>query len=342
MTIQQALAELALGRDLRQQDIAAVFGVIMEGQASPAQIGGLLMALRCKGETAEEIAGAAQAMRARALRCACPEVDTAVDTCGTGGDGSGHVNISTIAAIVAAAAGARVAKHGNRAQSSKSGSADVLAALGVTIEAPVAVAERCLAELGIAFLFAPAFHAATRHAAAARKELGTRTIFNLLGPLTNPAGVRNQIVGVFAEVWCEPVAAALGQLGSRCAYVIHGHGGIDEIATRGPTRMALWEETRGAVTTLETTPADFGLADHDPAGLAGGDAAFNANVARAVLSGDGGAVRAAVLMETAVALTAAGIASDFRDGVERGAAAIDSGAASTTLARWVSLSGGAA
>jgi anthranilate phosphoribosyltransferase len=342
MELRDAIARVVAGADFTRDEIAAVFGAIMEGQATPAQIGALLIGLRLKGETAEEIAGAARAMRERARSLACPDPDTAVDTCGTGGDGSGSVNVSTIAAIVAAAAGARVAKHGNRAQSSRSGSADVLEALGVTIEAPTEVIERCLAECRIGFLFAPAFHAATRHAAGPRRELGTRTIFNLLGPLTNPAGVRNQIVGVFSAEWCEPVADALGKLGARRAFVVHGAGGIDEIAVRGATVVAEWFADAGAVRVREVTPADFGLAEADPAGLAGGDAADNAAITRRVLAGEAGAVRNAAVMEAAVALHAAGVAGDFREGAERAAAAIDRGDAERTLSQWAALSGGGA
>ncbi|HTM22702.1 MAG TPA: anthranilate phosphoribosyltransferase, partial [Kofleriaceae bacterium] len=266
----------------------------------------------------------------------------AIDTCGTGGDGSGTVNVSTIAAVVVAAAGGRVAKHGNRALSSRSGSADVLEALGVVIDAAVPVIERCLDEARIGFLFAPAFHAATRHVGGPRRELGTRTIFNLLGPLTNPAGVGNQLVGVFSGDWVEPVAEALGRLGARRALVVHGAGGLDEIAVRGPTRMAVWDAERGAVELREIGPADFGLAEADPAGLAGGDAAHNAGVARAVLAGAPGPVRTAVLMEAAAALHACALAADFREGAERAAAAIDAGDAARTLELWVKLSRGEA
>jgi anthranilate phosphoribosyltransferase len=294
-----------------------------------------------KGETAEEIAGAARAMRAHATPIACADRERAVDTCGTGGDGSGTVNVSTIAAIVAAAAGAVVAKHGNRAQSSRSGSADVLEVLGVAIDAPVAIAERCLGEVGIAFLFAPAYHAATRHVGGARRELGTRTIFNLLGPLTNPAGVRNQVVGVFDGRWCQPVAEALGKLGARRTFVVHGAGGLDEVAVRGPTRVADWDEALGGVTVYEVTPARFGLDEADPAGLAGGDATANAAIVRQTLAGAPGAVRIAVLMEASLALVAAGIARDFVEGAERAAAAIDDGRAAATLERWAALSKGA-
>ena len=338
MEIKQAIARVVSGSDLSADEITEVFGIIMEGQATPAQIGGLLIGLRMKGETPDEIAGAARAMRSRAAPFECADPENAVDTCGTGGDGSGTVNVSTLAAIVAAAAGARVAKHGNRALSSKSGSADVLEALGVKIDAPAAVAERCLREVGVAFLFAPAFHAATKHAMGPRRELGTRTIFNLLGPLTNPAGVRNQIIGVFHPSFCEPAARALGQLGSRRVYIVHGEGGLDEIAVRGKTLVAEWDEAVGEVRTHEVTPQDFGLQDADPAGLAGGDAVENAAIARRILGGETGAARNAVIMEAAVALRAAGVVGDFRAGAEAAAEAIDSGKATDTLARWVAVS----
>ena len=337
MQLGEAIAKVVDGSDLSSDEITDVFGRIMEGEATPAQIGGLLIGLRMKGVTADEIAGAARAMRSRATPIRCPDPETAVDTAGTGGDGSGTVNVSTLAAIVAAAAGARVAKHGNRALSSRSGSADVLEQLGVKIDASVQVAERCLAEINIAFLFAPAFHAATRYAAGPRKELGTRTMFNLLGPLTNPAGVKNQIIGVFDPSWCEPVARALGKLGSRRVFVVHGEGGLDEIAVRGPTVVAELAAS-GDVTITEVTPADFGVDETDPAGLAGGDAAHNAAIARRVLAGETGAVRAAVVMEAAVALTAAGAAGDFRAGAERAAEAIDTGGATRTLQAWAALS----
>jgi anthranilate phosphoribosyltransferase len=344
MTVQQAIAAVVDGRDLGADEIAAVFDTIMRGEATPAQIGGLLIALRMKGVTAEELAGAARAMRGRAVPFRAPDPDRSVDTCGTGGDSSGSVNVSTLAAIVTAAAGVPVAKHGNRALSSRSGSADVLEALGVNIEATPAVIAACMREVRIGFLFAPAFHAATRHAAGPRRELGTRTIFNLLGPLTNPAGVRNQIVGVFDGAWCAPVAEALGKLGARRAYVVHGEGGLDEIAVRGATRMAVWDEDVGRVDVREVRPADFGLGEADPAELAGGDAEHNAGVLRRVLDGAAGAVRNAAVMEAAVALCAAGAAGDpgdpgdLRQAAARAGEAIDSGAAAATLARWAELS----
>jgi anthranilate phosphoribosyltransferase len=338
MTVQQAIAAIVDGQDLSADQIAAVFETIMRGEATPAQIGGLLVGLRMKGVTAAELAGAARAMRACAVPFRAPEPERSVDTCGTGGDSSGSVNVSTLAAIVTAAAGVPVAKHGNRALSSRSGSADVLEALGVRIEAEPAVIAACLREVRIGFLFAPAFHAATRHAAGPRRELGTRTIFNLLGPLTNPAGVRNQIVGVFDGAWCVPVAEALGKLGARRAYVVHGAGGLDEIAVRGRTRMAIWDEQAGRVETRDVEPADFGLGDADPAELAGGDAAHNAAVIRRVLDGAPGAVRHAAVMEAAVALCAAGAAGDLREGARLAGEAIDSGAARVTLTRWAEVS----
>lgn len=340
MDIRQAIAHVTAGRDLTREQIAHVFGVIMEGQATPAQIGGLLVALKMKGETADEIAGAASAMRARALPIQCAERERAVDTCGTGGDGSGTVNVSTLAAMVAAGAGATVAKHGNRALSSRAGSADVLEALGVVIDAPVTVVEKCLREARIGFMFAPAFHAATRHAGGPRRELGTRTIFNLLGPLTNPATVGCQVVGVYDGAWCEPVARALGQLGSRRALVVHGDGGLDEIAVRGRTVMAEWDSARGDVVMREIGPADFGLAEADPAGLKGGDASDNAGAIRRVLDGEDGAIRTAAVMAASAALVACGLAGDLKAGAERAAEAIDRGEARSTLALWARLSQG--
>ncbi len=335
-----AIAKAVSGQDFSAAEISSVFGIMMEGKATPSQIGGLLIALRMKGVCSEEIAGAALSMRDRALAIECPDVDIAVDTCGTGGDGSGSVNVSTMAAIVTAAAGGLVAKHGNRALSSRSGSADVLEALGVGISTPVSVVEKCMREIGIGFLFAPDFHAATKHAAGPRRELGTRTIFNLLGPLTNPARARNQVIGVFAQSFCRPVAEALGQLGSRRIYVVHGEGGIDEIAVSGKTFVASYDEKDGQVRESELSPADFGLADEDPDGLQGGDARANAKFARELFAGSGGAGRSAVVMESAVALSACGVAADFREGAERAMAAIDGGKAAQVLSDLVALTGG--
>jgi len=277
--INRALA----GQHLSRAEMAEVIGQIMDGGATPAQIGGLLIALRAKGESVDEIVGAATAMRSRALPLACPRHEESIDTCGTGGDGSGTFNVSTLAAILIAACGGVVAKHGNRALSSRCGSADVLEALGIAIDSEPAAITRTIEVAGIGFAFAPKFHAATRHAAGPRKELGTRTIFNLLGPLTNPAHVRHQVVGVFDRKWCEPVAAALGALGVRRAVVVHGEGGFDEVAVRGETWAALWDGER--VTSHTLTTRSFGAHESDPAGLAGGDAAHNAGILRQVLAG---------------------------------------------------------
>jgi len=351
ITLQEAIARALDRRDLTRDEMAAVIGQIMDGAATPAQIGGLLVALRAKGEAVDELVGAATAMRARAVPLACPRLEQSIDTCGTGGDGAGTINVSTLAAILIAACGSVVAKHGNRAQSSRCGSADVLEALGVAIDADAAVVARCIAQAGIGFAFAPRFHAATRHAAAPRRELGTRTIFNLLGPLTNPAGVRHQVVGVYARAWCEPVAAALGALGLRRAAVVHGADGLDEIAVRGETHVALWSD--GAVRSVTLVPASFGLRDVDPAGLAGGDAAYNAGVVRAVLAGEGvgaGEPREAVLV--AAGMTAAlGLALLAPGALEldtlpacyaRAVATVRDGSAAAVLARWVAASQGAA
>lgn len=348
LDIKAAIARVSTGDHLSADEIAAVFGQIMDGAASPAQIGGLLVALRMKGETAAELAGAARAMRARATPLACPDPDRGVDTCGTGGDGAGTINVSTLAAIIVAASGGVVAKHGNRAQSSRSGSADVLEVLGVKVDAVPAVVERCMAEVGIGFAYAPAFHAATKHAAGPRKELGVRTLFNLLGPMTNPAQVRHQVIGVFDRAWCEPVAAALGQLGAKRVFVVHGDGGLDEVAVRGKTFVADWNANipgGGAVTTYELDGSAFGFEDVDPAGLAGGEATHNAGELRKVLAADGvaaGGVRraafVAAVMEAAMALVAIGAATDFHAGAGIAGYAIHSGAAAKVLASWARLS----
>jgi anthranilate phosphoribosyltransferase len=345
LDIKAAIARVSGGADLTADEIAGVFGSIMDGAATPAQIGGLLVALRMKGETADELAGAARAMRTRATPLACPDPERGVDTCGTGGDGAGTLNVSTLAAIVVAAAGGVVAKHGNRALSSRSGSADVLEVLGVKVDAAPPVVERCMAEVGIGFAFAPAFHAATRHAAGPRKELGVRTLFNLLGPMTNPAQVRHQVIGVFDRRWCEPVATALGRLGARRVFVVHGAGGIDEVAVRGATFVADWNAATGAVTTYDVDGGAFGFEDVDPAGLAGGEAVDNAAALRKVLAADGvrtGEARrapfVAAVMEAAMALVAIGAATDFHDGAGIAGYAIHSGAAARVLATWARLS----
>jgi anthranilate phosphoribosyltransferase len=336
-------------QDLSRAEMAEVFGQIMDGQATSAQIGGLLVALRAKGEAVEELVGAAAAMRSRATPLACPAPERGIDTCGTGGDGAGTINVSTLAAVLIAACGGVVAKHGNRALSSKCGSADVLEGLGVTTDAEPAVVERCMAVAGIGFAFAPRFHAATRHAAGPRKELGTRTIFNLLGPLTNPANVKHQVVGVYDARWCEPVAAALGALGLRRAAVVHGAGNLDEIAVRGDTHCAILDATEGLVHAISIAPRSFGVGEHDPAGLAGGDATHNAAVLRRVIAGhevDAGQRHEAVLV--AAAMTAAlGLEllepgtldlARLPDQYRRAAASVKNGTARLVLHKWREVS----
>jgi anthranilate phosphoribosyltransferase len=331
MDVAAAIARAVAGEHLSAEEMAAAIGRIMDGEATPAQIGAFLVALRMKGETVDEVVGAARAMRARAQRLRVPD-GVVVDTCGTGGDGRGTINISTLAAIVVAAAGVRVAKHGNRALSSKAGSADLLEALGVQVAAPVEVVERCLEEVGIGFLFAPAFHGATRHASAPRREIGVRTLFNLLGPLTNPAGARHQVIGLYDQKWIEPIARALGQLGSLRVMVVHG-GGMDEIAPAGETEVA--ELKDGEVRCYRLTPRDFGLDEEDPAGLAGGDVQENAAIARALLGGDKqGAARSAVVMAAAAALHIATNQSLY-DAARRAEKLLDDGSAAALLSRWV-------
>ena len=329
------LEKLQRQEDLTEAESAAAMGRIMDGEAPPAQVAGLLVALRQKGERPAEVVGFARAMRARAVPLSQPRPD-AFDTCGTGGDGAGTFNISTVAAIVVAACGVPVAKHGNRSASSRCGSADVFEALGVNIAAVPAVAEACLAEAGLAFLFAPTFHPSMRHAAPVRRELGVRTAFNLLGPLTNPAGARRQIVGVPRPELTELLARALGLLGSERAWVVHGADGLDELSTTGYTKVS---ETRGgAVRTFYLHPADVGLAKADPADLAGGDATENAMIARDVLDGATGPRRDIVLFNAGAALLVAGAVPSVSDGIARAAQAIDGGAARLALDRLVAIS----
>ncbi|HEX4456006.1 MAG TPA: anthranilate phosphoribosyltransferase [Kofleriaceae bacterium] len=333
-----AIARALDRRDLARDEMAEVFGELMDGHATPAQIGGLLVALRAKGEAIDELVGAATAMRARATPLVCPQPERGIDTCGTGGDGACTINVSTIAAVLLAANGAVVAKHGNRALSSRCGSADVLEALGVAIDAEPAIVERCMATAGIGFAFAPKFHAATRHAAGVRKELGTRTIFNLLGPLTNPAHVRHQVVGVYDRRWCEPVAAALGALGLRRAAVVHGHRGLDELEVAGATHVALWDGE--CVQSLTLSPRSFGLADVDPAGLAGRDIAHNARVMTGVLAGEvTGAPLHAAGMTAALGLALLdGALDDLPACYARAIAPTRDGSATRVLEHWATTS----
>jgi anthranilate phosphoribosyltransferase len=305
----------------------------MSGDATPAQIGGFLMALRVRGETVDEITAAARIMRAKALHIRAPA--GAIDIVGTGGDASGTLNISTGAALVVAGCGVPVAKHGNRALSSRAGAADVLVALGVDIDCDMALIERSIAEAGIGFMMAPRHHSATRHVAGPRVELATRTIFNLLGPLSNPAMVTRLLVGVFSKRWVEPMAQVLGKLGAEKAWVVHGCDGLDELTTTGPTCVAALEN--GTVRSFEVSPEDAGLFLANAADLKGGDGAYNAERMSAMLDGHEDAFRDVVCYTAAAALIVADRATSLRDGVKLAADAIDSGRARTALAKLVAI-----
>jgi len=327
------LGKVATGASLSREESAFVFEQMMSGEATPSQMGALLMGLRVRGETVDEIAGAVSTMRAKMLRVSAPA--GAVDVVGTGGDASGSYNISTCASLVVAGAGVPVAKHGNRALSSKSGAADVLAALGVRIDLDPAGIAQCIAEAGIGFMFAPTHHPSMRHVGPTRVELGTRTIFNLLGPLSNPAGVTRQMVGVFARMWIVPIAEVLATLGSERAFVVHGADGLDEITVCGATDVAALED--GRIRTFEITPEDVGLERHPLDALKGGDAAHNAAALWAVLEGSPGAYRDAAIFNAAAALHVAGHAADLKDGVAMARASIDTGAALARLERLVAV-----
>jgi anthranilate phosphoribosyltransferase len=326
--IQQALTDLLDGRDLSRDEARAVMGSIMDGEATPAQIGGFLVALRLKGETADEIAGCAEAMREHVLAVR-PQRDDLVDTAGTGGDGARTFNISTAAALVAAAAGAGVAKHGNRAVSSSSGSADVLEALGFSLELEPDRIERSIDELGFGFLFAPTHHPAMRHAAPVRRELATRTVFNVLGPLTNPAGARAQVVGVYAPELVETIAEVLLALGATRAFVVHGAGGVDELSPAGPNLVC--EVADGRVRRREIDPLELGIPRCAPGDLRGGSPDENAQTIREIFAGADGGRRDAVLLNAAGAIAAGGHAKDLRDGLDVAREALDSGAAGERL-----------
>jgi anthranilate phosphoribosyltransferase len=332
VTLLQAIQAVMQGQNLTRVEAGAAIEEMLTGTAPASQMAALLVALRMKGETPDEIAGAAQAMRARALRVEVP-LDRLIDTCGTGGDGAHTFNISTTSAFVAAAAGARVAKHGNRAASSKCGSADVLAALGAEVELSPAGVASCIEEVGIGFLFAPAHHAAMRHVGPVRKELGVRTLFNLLGPLANPAGVRRQVVGVPAPQFVTVLARTLAELGAERAFVVHGHGGLDEISTAGPTMVA--ETRNGSIRETQVTPEELGVAPAPVAELRGGDAPRNAELLINTLRGEKGPRRSAVLLNSAAAIAASGVCETLRDGVRLAEQAIDSGAALDRVERFV-------
>jgi anthranilate phosphoribosyltransferase len=333
--IQQALARLLDGHDLSREEAHGVMGSIMSGEATSAQIAGFLVALRAKGETADEIAGCAEAMREHAL-VVRPQRDDLVDTAGTGGDGAKTINISTAAALVAAAAGAGVAKHGNRAVSSASGSADVLEALGFNLELPPERIARSIDELGFGFLFAPTHHPAMRHAAPARRELAARTVFNVLGPLTNPAGARAQVVGVYSPELVPTIADVLVRLGATRAFVVHGAGGIDELSPAGPNVVC--EVVDGDVRTRNIDPLELGLEPSDPAELRGGSPQQNAAAIHAVFAGENGGRRNAILLNAAGAIAAAGNVEDLREGLELARDAVDSGAAAAQLQQLIAFS----
>jgi anthranilate phosphoribosyltransferase len=333
--IQAALSDLLDGRELGRERAREVMGEIMRGEATGAQIGGFLVALRLKGETADEIAGCAEAMREHVLPVR-PERDDLVDTAGTGGDGAQTINISTAAAIVAAAAGAGVAKHGNRAVSSASGSADVLEALGFELERPPERIAQSIDELGFGFMFAPSHHPAMRHAAPVRRELATRTVFNVLGPLTNPAGARAQVIGVYSRSLVRTIAEVLAQLGARRAFVVHGAYGIDELSPAGPNDVC--EVVAGEVRERVIDPLELGLERCDPRELRGGSPAENAAVIRETFAGAKGGRRDAILLNAAGAVAAAGHAEDLREGLELARTAVDSGAAAARLDELVEFS----
>jgi anthranilate phosphoribosyltransferase len=334
--IRDAIVKLLEGNSLTQQEARDVMGEIMRGDATAAQIGGFLVALRGKGETADEIAGCAEAMRDHVLSVH-PRRDDLVDTAGTGGDGALTINISTAAALVAAAAGAAVAKHGNRAVSSACGSADVLESLGFTLAQEPEQIAKSIDELGFGFLFAPSHHPAMRHAAPVRKELATRTVFNVLGPLTNPAGARAQVVGVYAPHLVRTIAEVLARLGARRAYVVHGGGGIDELSPAGPNLVA--EVVAGNVRERELDPeAELAIPRCRIGELRGGSPAQNAQAIREVFAGAEGGRRNAILLNAAGAIAAAGRVEDLREGLEVARATVDSGAAAERLEQLVAFS----
>jgi anthranilate phosphoribosyltransferase len=333
MTVREAIAQVVNGRNLSEDEMAAVMTEIMDGQATPAQIGSLLTALHIKGETVAEIAGAARVMRALATRVHASAA--VLDTCGTGGDGRHTFNISTAAAFVAAAAGLNVAKHGNRAMSGAVGGADVLETLGAQVELTPAQVEHCLREVRFGFLLAPAFHRAMRHALGPRREIGIRTMFNVLGPLTNPAGARHQLLGVFAQRWITPLAEALGRLGSVHALVVHGEDGLDEISLTAPTAMAEWRN--GGVRTATLTPEEFGFVRCSLADLQVKSAQESADIIRSIFTGTRGPQRDIVLLNAGAALYAGDAVPSIAVGVERARMAIDKGAATYTLERFVAL-----
>jgi len=334
--LRQLIQKVSGGATLSEDEIRTALEQMTAGAATPAQMGAFLMALRVRGETVEEIAGAAQMLRAKMNRVEV--VPDAIDIVGTGGDAHGTYNVSTCAALIAAGAGVKVAKHGNRRVSSKSGASDVLAELGVKLEVPAATIARCVNEAGVGFLWAPMHHPALKHWAPIRGELGIRTIFNLLGPICNPAGVKRQVVGVFSWHWVEPIAHVLNSLGAEHVWVVHGHDGLDELTTTGATDVA--ELKDGKVTVFEVTPADAGLAPAKLSDLKGGDELENAGAIRDVLAGKKTPLRDIAILNAAAALIVAGKAANLLDGAAMAAHSIESGAAQRALDRLVAITNG--
>jgi anthranilate phosphoribosyltransferase len=336
MEFGELLKRIVDGAALTGEEACAAMNAVMDGQVSPVRLAAFLVGLRVRGETGAEIAGFARSMREHAVKLRAPA--GAIDTCGTGGDGSRTFNVSTLAALVAAGAGVPVAKHGNRSVSSSSGSADLLEKLGLKVDCAPATAQRCLDQANFCFMFAPLYHPAMKHAMPVRKELGLRTVFNLLGPLTNPAGVRRQVMGVYAPELVRPICEALGALGAERAMVVHSVDGLDEVSPAAPTRFAEWRE--GAVREGQLRPEDFGLEPIPPGALRVDSPDAAARVAREVLAGRDCPARQAVLANTAVALAVAGRAADFREGVRLARASLDGGKAREVLERAAELSRG--
>jgi anthranilate phosphoribosyltransferase len=334
--LKSIIAKVATGATLSREEAASAFDRMMSGEATPSQLGGLLMALRVRGETVDEITGAVSAVRAKMLKVEAPA--GAVDVVGTGGDGSGSVNVSTCASFIVAGTGIPVAKHGNRALSSRSGAADVLSSLGVKIDITPEHVGRCIAEAGIGFMFAPSHHPAWKNVGPTRVELATRTIFNLLGPLANPAGVKRQMVGVFSKQWVLPLAQVLKNLGSESVWVVHGSDGLDEITLTGPTFVAALEGD--TIRSFEVSPEDVGLKRVAGEALKGGDAAANAIALKGVLDGMPSPYRDVALLNAAAALVVAGRARDLKEGMMLGTLSIDDGAAAERLKRLIAISNG--
>ncbi len=334
MTLQEALNLVIENQDLTRDQAAEIAGILMRGEATQAQIGGFLVALRMKGETVDEIAGFVSAMRHNAVPC--PVTIPVVDIVGTGGDHAGTFNISTTTAFVVAGAGGAVAKHGNRGVSSRSGAADVLSTLGLSLDLSPEQVARCVESTGVGFLFAQSFHPAMKHVGPARREMAVRTVFNLLGPMTNPAGTKRLVIGVFAKRWCRPLAEALALLGTEKAWVVHGSDGLDEITTTGPTHVCEWDGT--AIREFDISPSDVGLPVAASSDLSGGEPAENAAILRDILSGSPGPKRDVVVLNAAAALLVAGKASSLTDGVSKAQHSIDSGSALRALEALLTLS----